>query len=90
MRIKIKPFIAIVVFIIASFYVCAAIEYKTLNAQYYIAECPADWIVDEIMTNSGLGGGIYPAIAVGVNGVGIYQRIDSKSEGMFKEDGSDK
>ena len=90
MRIKIKPFIAIVVFIIASISVCAAIEYKTLDAQYYKAEYPADWIVNEVTTNSIVGGGIYPTIAVGVNGVGIYQRIDSNSESVFKKDGSDK
>ena len=98
MKIEIMSFIATAIAIMASFSacailvasisVCAAIEYKTLDAQYYKAEYPADWIVNEVTTNSIVGGGIYPTIAVGVNGVGIYQRIDSNSESVFKKDGS--
>ena len=97
MKIEIMPFITTAIVIMTSLSacailatsisVCAAVEYKTLDAQYYKAEYPADWIVNQITTNSIAGGGVYPTIAVGVNGVGIYQTIDSKSEGMFKKDG---
>lgn len=98
MKIEIKPFIATVIVIMASISACAAIEYKTLDTQYFKAEYPSYWEVREgeggtstiiILPdneNRSCSGRWY--IGVGLNGVDIDFSIDPKYKDMFNEDGS--
>lgn len=93
MTIEIKPFITTVIVIMALFSACAAIEYKTMDTQYYKVEYPTDWKIYEHITEEhtetvSSGSEVGVSVNVGSNGVRVYLTLDSKKEGLFNEDGT--
>ncbi len=99
MKIEMKLFIATVIVIMTSIFLCAAIEYKTIDSQYFTAEYPVDWKVSEHVSDKISYSFSFPSpqgrtilgdggISVGVNGVDIRFRIRPEVKGMFNEDGS--
>jgi hypothetical protein len=75
-----------------------AVEYKTLDTEYFKVEYPADWNVDEQKENTLFYYFVIPYkdkagdewsnyINVGLKGVQIRLIIDPQLKGMFNEDG---
>lgn len=103
LKIEIKPFIATIIVIMASISLCEAIEYKTLDTQYFKAEYPANWEINELdafnehryhftdvthIGNTTISDPLDSYIGIGLNGADIRFKIDPNMKGMFNEDGS--